>query len=547
MGNVYKVRDYQQNAAIEAPAEPIDSSDSIVEVVQKLSLAKDLETVMFIVRKAARKFTNADGATFVLKRGNECFYAAEDAIAPLWQGKQFPMSVCVSGWVMQNKQSVVIEDIFSDERVPVEAYRPTFVKSLAMVPIRSADPIGAIGVYWAEHMKPSDEQLKLLISLADSTSVSMENIRLQRELNEGSQENLTQLEMTTKLIEANKTLENTLLELNQRQLEMQVLRNLSSRLQICVSIDEAYEIIKEEMSKLLSHSSGQLYVMHNSRNFLEAMTKWGNYAHSSRDILKPEDCLALRSGMVNRPGAPVCKHYQANSTQLTCSCIPLYAQSEVIGLLALEWEFDAKQINKHQSDEFTLSGMIAEQIALGLSNIKLRETLKNQSVRDPLTGLYNRRYVEECLERELQRCKRNTKSLAVIMLDIDHFKRFNDIYGHGAGDLVITEVAMILSNNVRKGSDISSRYGGEEFLIVLPEILLNEAYERAETIRKEISSLELKYNNVSLPTITISLGLAIYPEHAEKIDKLIEFADNALYKAKNNGRNQVVVYQFESP
>lgn len=532
----------EPTAHIDVAGDSPSISNSIVDVVQKLSLTKDLETIMFIVRKAARRFTNSDGATFVIRKDNDCFYAAEDAIAPLWQGKQFPMSICVSGWVMQNKQPVIIEDIYADDRVPIEAYRPTFVKSLAMVPIRSSAPIGAIGVYWADHTRPTAEQINLLTSLADSTSVAMENIRLQRELQEGNEEKLTQIEMTSKLIEANKALENSLIELNQRQQEMQLLKGLSSRLQTCVSITEAYKIIAQEIVKLLPEASGQLYLMHNSRNYLEAMAKWGNFSLISETILKPDDCLALRSGVTLKTEHEQCKHFNKESTNLMYTCIPLYAQSDIIGLLCLEWEYTKNRGEDHQNNQFILSSMIAEQIAIGISNIKLRETLKNQSVRDTLTGLYNRRYIEECLERELQRCVRNKTSLAVIMLDIDHFKRFNDTHGHGAGDAVITAISSVLNEAIRSGSDIASRYGGEEFLLTLPEISLKDAMARAEDLRAEVAKRVVVYHGITLPQITISLGLAIFPENAKKINELIEAADKALYQAKNTGRNKVVLY-----
>jgi signal transduction histidine kinase len=133
---------------------------------------------MAIVRHAARELTGADGATFVLRDGDLCHYADEDAIAPLWKGRRFPISTCISGWAMLNRQAAVIEDIYADPRIPAEAYRPTFVKSLAMVPIRTVDPVGAIGNYWATRRQPRLEEVKLLQALADSTSVAMENVQL---------------------------------------------------------------------------------------------------------------------------------------------------------------------------------------------------------------------------------------------------------------------------------------------------------------------------------------------------------------------------------
>ncbi|MBL7884587.1 MAG: GAF domain-containing protein [Bacteroidia bacterium] len=162
----------------------IEKLKLLVNTVQQLSLARSLDTITDVVRKAARELTGADGATFVLKDNNMCYYVDEDAIAPLWKGQKFPMSACISGWSMINKKCAIINDIYDDERIPIEAYRPTFVKSLAMVPIRTIDPIGAIGNYWAEKHLPTDEEVELLQSLADITSVSIENVYAYNELKE---------------------------------------------------------------------------------------------------------------------------------------------------------------------------------------------------------------------------------------------------------------------------------------------------------------------------------------------------------------------------
>lgn len=150
----------------------------LVEVVQQLSLSKNREEIVSLIRHAAREITGADGASFILRDGDLCFYLDEEAIAPLWKGRRFPMHSCVSGWAMLNKASAVIEDIYQDARVPVEAYRPTFVKSMAMVPIRKDAPVGAIGNYWAKKHKPSGEELKLLEALANATAIALENVRL---------------------------------------------------------------------------------------------------------------------------------------------------------------------------------------------------------------------------------------------------------------------------------------------------------------------------------------------------------------------------------
>ncbi|MEE4450803.1 ATP-binding protein [Novosphingobium resinovorum] len=156
----------------------VAAMERLVAVVQDLSRARDLDAVSAIVGEAARSLTGADGATFVLRDGDQCYYVEESAIAPLWKGRRFPMSACVSGWAMRNARSVVIPDVYADPRVPVEAYRPTFVKSLAMMPIRTAAPIGAIGNYWSHHHEPSAEELAILQALADTTSVALENAEL---------------------------------------------------------------------------------------------------------------------------------------------------------------------------------------------------------------------------------------------------------------------------------------------------------------------------------------------------------------------------------
>ncbi len=156
--------------------------ERLVDVLQELSQARDVDSIAQIVRHAARDLTGADGATFVLRDHDHCFYVDEDAITPLWKGMRFPLKSCISGWVMEHAQPVVIENIYKDARIPQDAYRPTFVKSLAMVPIRRKSPIGAIGNYWAKHQVPSDEIIAVLQALADTTSVALENVRLYDQL-----------------------------------------------------------------------------------------------------------------------------------------------------------------------------------------------------------------------------------------------------------------------------------------------------------------------------------------------------------------------------
>ncbi len=178
--------------SVEDPARPVakspddidyvQSMQHLVQAVQELSLARTLPEIQRIVRAAARRLTGCDGATFVLRDNDMCYYADEDAIAPLWKGGRFPMQTCISGWVMLNRRAAVIEDIYTDDRIPHAAYRPTFVKRLVMVPIRALDPVGAIGNYWAGERMPTEREVSLLQALADATSVAMENVQVYAEL-----------------------------------------------------------------------------------------------------------------------------------------------------------------------------------------------------------------------------------------------------------------------------------------------------------------------------------------------------------------------------
>jgi diguanylate cyclase (GGDEF)-like protein len=160
----------------------LQGMQSLIKVVQELSLARDIKTIQRVVVSTARLLTSADGATFVLRDGNFCHYVDEEAIAPLWKGKRFPVEMCVSGWVMLNRKPALIKNIYEDPRIPADAYRPTFVKSLAMVPIRTISPIGAIGNYWSTCHQPSKTDIALLKALADTTAVALENVQIYNDL-----------------------------------------------------------------------------------------------------------------------------------------------------------------------------------------------------------------------------------------------------------------------------------------------------------------------------------------------------------------------------
>ncbi len=202
-----------------------------------------------------------------------------------------------------------------------------------------------------------------------------------------------------------------------------------------------------------------------------------------------------------------------------------------------------RQLPRHHRAQAGRGGRFvpgAGQIALSLAKLRLRETLRLQSIRDPLTGLFNRRYMEESLARELRRAARNQRSLGAIMLDLDHFKRFNDTFDHEAGDALLRELGDFLRTRTRC-EDIACRYGGEEFALILPEASVEVTRQRAERLRTEFKHLNVEHRGQSLGTVTLPLGIAVFPEHGTSVEDILWAADRALYRAKEEGRDRVVI------
>lgn len=230
-------------------------------------------------------------------------------------------------------------------------------------------------------------------------------------------------------------------------------------------------------------------------------------------------------------------HYEADTADdVARLCVPLVTQGEVIGLMYLASRGPEKMVFDGQLDVVVRT---AEQIALALSNVNLREMLRQQSIIDPLTGLFNRRYLDETLRRELSRAKRKDSGLCTIMLDLDHFKWVNDTIGHDAGDAVLKAVAQVVRNNIRE-SDLGCRFGGEEIILFLPDCDLATAIQRAEMIRTAIAAINLQIPGGSLGTITASFGVAEFLTDGRDPNSLLHAADQALYRAKQAGRNRVI-------
>ncbi len=351
--------------------------------------------------------------------------------------------------------------------------------------------------------------------------------------------NITSLKESEKALQvANQQLEDRFGDLKQRNTEMIRLSEMSDFLQACLNLNEAYGAIASLLEPLFPNCSGGLFITSNSRNRIENVASWG--LNHSEDSFHPKDCWGLRRGRIHKVGIDRpslrCKHVHGNSDIHTTLCIPTIAQGEILGLLYLCAEIPTALPEPKQQ----LARTVAEQIALAIANLNLREKLQTQSTRDPLTGLFNRRYLEEFLDREITRALRHKHPIGVIMLDIDHFKQVNDTYGHDTGDYVLQIIGKLLNKHVR-GSDIACRYGGEEMTLILPELSLEDTYTRAESIRSAIMQLNLHHNSQLLASMTASLGVAAFPQHGGNGSTLIQAADAALYRAKSAGRNQVMI------
>lgn len=331
-------------------------------------------------------------------------------------------------------------------------------------------------------------------------------------------------------------------ELQEHAGRVETVNQLVELLQSCLTLDEAYK----QASRVLQHffPDGALLMLNPSRNLLDVAASWGE-APTPQGPFSPDSCWGLRKGRTHavHPGkfGLLCGHVDPASSACHI-CVPMVAQGESLGVLSITdsaLDDDAAGPSRLQRIQ-ELATSLAEQISLAFANLMLRETLKYQSVRDPLTGLFNRRHMEEALQRELLRATRNGNSVAVLMTDIDHFKRFNDAFGHEAGDVLLRDLGALLAAEIR-GGDIACRYGGEEFLLILADTDLASASERAAKLQQQVRNLQVHYRGETLGRITLSLGVASFPRHGATVSEIVTAADRALYKAKASGRDRVVV------
>ena len=320
--------------------------------------------------------------------------------------------------------------------------------------------------------------------------------------------------------------------------EAQALVRMGDLFQAAVSVEEACEIIARGMPDMFPGLTGAVYFLSPSRDVLESIATWGGVSQGM-PVFGPDDCWGLRRGHAH--------YFSSSSNDIPCRhlppppgasvCVPLVAQGDTIGLLSLVETDRAFQLSEQA---VRLARVVGDQIGLAIANLRLRETLRDQSIRDALTGLYNRRYLEETLDREIRRAERTGQPLGIVMFDIDLFKQFNDAFGHGAGDHLLRDIGALLRTLSRR-EDIACRYGGDEFVIALLGTTLEDARQRAEEIGNAARHLDIRYQDGAVGSVTLSLGVAAFPVHGATTETLIRAADAALYRAKQHGRARVEV------
>jgi diguanylate cyclase (GGDEF)-like protein len=339
-------------------------------------------------------------------------------------------------------------------------------------------------------------------------------------------------------------------ERNRLNREARLLSELNEWLQSCKSLDELYRMVGEFVSRLLPGCAGTLYIYANSRDVLETARVW-NGAQSAMAI-QPDDCWGLRRGRTyvfgeSEVGFP-CAHIGADEPGEYC-CIPILAHGETIGMLHLAFDCARGQqagacFAQSRSEQRRLGLVCAEQISLAIANVKLRDQLRDQSIRDALTGMFNRRYLLETCRREFSRAARTGQSVSVLSIDVDNFKKFNDNHGHDAGDTVLRAVGDVMKSSFRD-EDVPCRFGGEEFVVLLPGATAAVAAKKAEELRSKVESLVVRYVDGNLPRVTISVGVAAFPHSGDNPQAVLKAADEALYRAKDSGRNCVQISTLE--
>ena len=320
--------------------------------------------------------------------------------------------------------------------------------------------------------------------------------------------------------------------------ENELIGKMGDYLQSCQKIEELHSIVADTVPKLMPGMSGAVMLLNNSRTMLQVAVSWGDIVLPE---LEPDQCWALRRGQMHSSFSDklVCGHIAPLAVDGSI-CIPMQAHGQILGLLT----FASNEPFTMNDETENMLRRVGEQISLAVANLTLQASLREQSIRDPLTRLFNRRYLIETLERELARAVRRKEPVSVMIIDIDHFKKFNDALGHEAGDALLVQFAKLLNQKLRK-EDMACRYGGEEFVVVMPSASLENGTKRAQEICDATRQMQAMFGGKQIGNVTVSIGVTDNGIMKTPSD-ILQFSDKALYEAKNGGRNRVVVATLDA-
>ncbi len=501
-----------------------------------LSLA-DIDDVAEIMLDRAQQLTRSGDGFVAYIDPTTGFLVSPTMTKGTWEARQMADKRAVFEkfgglweWVLNNREPLMTNSPGEDPRSSGVPQGQIPIKRFLSVPalVRGA-LVGQIAL--ANSSRDYEQRdLELITSMATHFAMAIERQRMEQDIKD-----------------ARDKLQVWVQELEQHGHELSLLNEMGNLLQTCQTIGEANLVIGQFAERLFSRLSGAIYYDNKDSGLFEVATEWGT-TDEAEAAFSRNDCWALRRGQL---------HYIKDThTGLLCThlgepkpasyiCVPMIAQSETLGVLHLRCRSDeptgqtlVAEDGPEHLNELALS--FSGHVALALVNLRLKEILSEQALRDGLTGVYNRRFMEESLAREIAKAKRSLSPLSVVMLDLDHFKMFNDEFGHEAGDILLQKLAGLLESSFRE-VDVVCRYGGEEFVLMLPGASLDYARRRTEEMQESLRSMTVQYRGRTLRALTISAGLATLPDHGLTGEELLKAADTALYRAKNEGRDRLVI------
>ncbi|GEM_PF-957838 len=525
--------------------------EALFTLSRMLNRSLELDEVFGTFARAVESYVPYDRLGVILQEGEQLRTAYAVAHPPLvsHHGQSWSKTNDTAvEWILDHGEPRLVRDLgtgaaFRDERYLAQEG----VRSVLGLPLLAGGEV--LGIFFLDSLTAetyASRDIERLLPLADQVAIVIEHSRLwnavQRHADKLKREVEERQRVEAALLDANREISASMRALESRTTELRLLHEMTDLMQSSISVDEAHNIMYRYLARLFPRGAGALYIRSTARDLLERTSAWGKCAAELTPAFAAEECWALRRGQPHcvriGQGDVVCRHTAAADGGERV-CLPLLAHGETLGILYL-CRCEGDDVSLAEPALLALAETVANSLSLSIGNLQLRERLRQQSIRDALTGLYNRRYLDETLPREILRAERAGATLGVIMLDIDHFKRLNDTRGHEAGDAVLSALGRFLQHHVR-GDDIACRYGGEEFTLILPGASLDTVCNRAERLRAGAQSLAVRVVGTQLDALTLSLGVAVWPQHGETAEAVLQAADAALYRAKQGGRNRVEI------